>query len=328
MSKRKSYPLSNGAINSKRMRIKTANIFIDDFLENPIMLKDHVRGSLNIMGVWQDVRVENDVLLGEPKFDLGKPEGKELSRVVEGGFLKGISIGGEILEAELADDNGKPIIEVTKFHLKEVSFVDVPSNKTCLVLYDKDMNVLSESDWTFSDLPVEKELLIKNPQTMDFKKIATELGLADTATESEILEALKAQGAVVSNFADFQKKQKADQVTEITSLIDACLADGRITDPAMKTTYLKLADMDYDTAKKTLESLTKPQSITQVLRGNVAAQPAAAVSATFADMSKNNPKGLAKLHKENPAAFAVLYEAQFGISLADDMAMVQPVPEV
>lgn len=327
MAKTKTFTLSNGTINSYKIRIKTDAILLEDFIANPIMLKDHVRGSLNIIGKWLNIRVEGEQLLAEPEFDLGCADGKEIARRVATGFLKGISIMGEILEAHIELIDGLEIIIVTKFHLKEVSFVDIPSNKTCLVLCDKEMNILT--DWTFSDLPVEELIITKTQNVMDFKKIAVELGLADTATESEILAALKAQGVIVGNFADSQKQQKANQVTEITSLIDACLADGRITDATMKPTYLKLADLDFDTTKKTLESLPKPQSLTQILRGGgvAQAQTGGSVAATFADMSKNNPKGLAKLHKDNPAEFARLYEAEHGISLADDISMTQSVPE-
>lgn len=325
--KAKTHTLSNSRINSQKIVIKTEAILLEDFMNNPVMLKDHVRGALNIIGRWINVRVEADQLLADPEFDLGCADGKEVARRVEAGFLIGISVGGEILEAHWVELGDDCYLEVTKFHLKEVSFVDVPSNKTCLVLYDKEMNVLT--DWTFSDFPAATQSITKTQKNMDLKKIANQLGLSDTATEAEILEALKEQRQQVSNFADFQKQQKESQKSEIVGLLDKAITDGTMTDPSLKDSYIKLADADYDTVKKTIQSWVKPvTSLSAIARGAAAgASGKTPVTATFADLEKNNPAELERIYRENPAEFSKLYQAQFGISLADDIARVSSKPE-
>jgi hypothetical protein len=310
MSKQKTCILSNGKINSKKMIIPTSAILLDDFLANPIVLKDHIRGTFNVLGRWQNIRIEAEQLLAEPEFDLGCADGKELARKVAAGFVKGISIMGEILEAHIELIDGAEIVVVTKFLLKEVSFVDIPSNKTCLVLCDKDMNVLT--DWTFSDLTVlEVEPQTKKTKKMDFKKIAIELGLSDDASEDEILSALKNQGTVVANFADQQKKQKEKQGLEIVQLFEQAVADNKIG-ADKREHFIKLGDLDFDTAKGILESLPKPQSLSSIARSG-ASTGMSAGNKTFEDHFRAGTLvTLADSEKDR------LYKEWFGISMKDD----------
>ena len=91
------FVLSDNSVNRYGSRVITTGINLEAFKKNPVMLWGHRRYSegqkTNIIGKWENIRVENDQLIATAVFDEGSELGKEVKRQVEGGFVKAVSIG-------------------------------------------------------------------------------------------------------------------------------------------------------------------------------------------------------------------------------------------
>lgn len=111
--------------------IDQAGWVLDEFKSNPVMLHEH--DPSRPVGVWKDVRVEAGELSGEPVWH--PPEinaaADVLRKLYEGGWLKGISVGFRVLEAEPMPDGRGWLIR--KALLLECSLVAIPANADALL---------------------------------------------------------------------------------------------------------------------------------------------------------------------------------------------------
>ena len=333
----KKFVCSTERVTSKRVKVRTAGIILKDFLDNPVMFDchDYSKGSLSVIGRWEQVEKVDDKLLAVPVFDMGDPNAAEIARKVKEGFVKGASIGIRPLEAVLDKDEEGDFIDCTKSILVEISTANIPSNGDALSfaelrVYDKDFKLMD--NWTFSDFPVNKPL----NKTMDFKKIAQSLGLSENATEAEILAAVNAKNADSVQLTAFKAQQKAFNDAEIIRLVDARIAENPAL-ASMKQTYITLGDTNFELAKATLEAMAiaKPQHVTlsDIARGrtfipNANLQlPTGRETWTFTDWEKKDPTGLQHLRSTNPKGFEALYEQTYGVDFKTDISLVGGVPE-
>lgn len=332
----KKFVCSTERVTSKRVKVRTAGIILNDFLDNPVMFDchDYSKGSLSVIGRWEQVEKVDDKLLAVPVFDMGDPNAAEIARKVKEGFVKGASIGIRPLEGVLDKDEEGDFIDCTKSILVEISTANIPSNGDALSfadlrVYDKDFKLMD--NWTFSDFPVNKPL----NKTMDLKKIAQSLGLSETATEAEILAAVNANNAASVQLTAFKKEQKQANDAEIIKLLDARIAENPAL-AAMRQTYITLGDTNFDVAKATLEAMAiaKPQHVTlsDIARGkgfnpNLGLQlPAGKETWTFTDWEKKDPTGLQQLQSTNKQAFETLYQQTYGVDFQQDISLVGAVP--
>lgn len=111
--------------------IDQAGWVLDEFKSNPVMLHEH--DPSRPVGVWKDVRVEAGELSGEPVWH--PPEinaaADVLRKLYEGGWLKGVSVGFRVLEAEPMPDGRGWLIR--KALLLECSLVAIPANADALL---------------------------------------------------------------------------------------------------------------------------------------------------------------------------------------------------
>ena len=155
------------------------------------------------------------------------------------------------------------------------------------------------------------------------KSLLVALGLADTASEGDALNALrgiisngdrlKAENLTLTSRIDaLLKAENEKRKSEAVALIDAAVKDGRI-DAKIKESYLKLFDADFDNARAALETIPKRQS--------VAGQIEAAASKTvteLGDMQKMSWEELDKAEKltllkdKFPDVYSEKFEARFG----------------
>ncbi len=329
----KKFVCSTEKVTSKRVKISTAGIILDDFLEYPKMFDchDYSKGSLGVIGRWEQVEKVDGKLLALPVFDMGDPVAAEIARKVKEGFVKGASIGIRPLEAVMDKDEYGEFVFVTKCILVEISIANIPSNGEALSfgdlrIYNEDLKLMD--NWTFSDFPV------KTPkQTMDFKKIAQSLGLPETATEAEILAALEAKNQASIQLADFQRKQKEANSAEIVKLVDARIAENPALAP-MRQTYITLGETNFELAKSTLESMAiAPQqqvTLSDIARGRVNLTTDVKVlegreTWTFTDWEKKDPDGLHDLRLKNEKAFEALYHKTYGVDFKTDISLVGEV---
>ena len=102
------------------------------FKKNPVALFGHSHDQ--ILGVWENVRVEGKKLLGRLK--LAKPGTSELvdtvRSLIDQRILKAVSVGFQPIEAEPRKSGGG--YDFIKSALHEVSVVSVPANPNALAI--------------------------------------------------------------------------------------------------------------------------------------------------------------------------------------------------
>ena len=110
---------------------------LKNFNANPIALFCHDASSVdNIMGRAKNVRVEGSRLVGDIEFAGAdaNPKAEVVRRLVEGGFLKTVSVGFAPIEWAQAKDKSRPGgVDFTKSELLEISIVPIPANPNALV---------------------------------------------------------------------------------------------------------------------------------------------------------------------------------------------------
>jgi HK97 family phage prohead protease len=242
MAQAHTFIVSDESINSYGYVIRTAGIDTTKFAKNPVMFYMHERES-GIIGRWDNIRVEGTQLLADAVFDESDPIGRRVMERVEGGFLRSASIGVENVVKEYS--NGVQVI--VKCELKEISIVDIPANGNAVKLYKKN----GKCTYTLADLDAPDDDLRA--------QIAGLLGLETTATDTEILDALRSalkspenvdaeiEGAVLRGYIDggqrgnyramalanrgafdsFIKMQQKEQQTHIATLVNDGVSKGK-----------------------------------------------------------------------------------------------------
>lgn len=310
---KKTFVLSDETPNSYGIVVRTAGIELGRFQKNPVMLWMHERGE--VIGKWNDVRVEGTKLIGTPEFDVEDEDGKGIARKVEKGFVNATSIGLVFSEDDVTFLND--VLYVNKCELNEVSFVDIPSNHNSVHLYDTTGKELTEG--AAKQLKLSFQNNPTNPTKTDMEKVtlialALAAGLTDKATESELqlkIEELKGDAGYKTKYEALVLKQQQEQDAKALQLVSAAINDKRLS-ADKKDGFLKLAKSDFELFESTLSSLPKPLSLAAYAKsGAVDSAEAQKASWSFEDWRKNDPKGLMKLKAENPTRFDELYQAQY-----------------
>jgi len=246
--------------NSYGFRVKNDGGSFDRFKANPVMLYNHKHD--DVTGKWENLRIEGALLMADPVFDDDENASK-IQKKVEKGFLKGVSMGLQILKAEMGTD-GIPV--VTNWELQEASIVSVPSNANSLRLYNGKGELMATEDIKLSI----NEILNINKQTetnMDVIKLTAEAAKAlDVAKEVDITTLNAAVMELVAA-KDLLQEQKDKAETELKTyltnqaigLVDAAIKEGRLT-ADKKASFVKLAEADFNQAKEIIESIPAKRS--------------------------------------------------------------------
>ena len=322
---KKTFVLSDESLNSYGFRVLTGGIILDNFLKNPVMLWNHTRtysdrdNAMLPIGRWNNVRVEEGRLLADAEFDMDDPFAAKIARKVEKGIINMCSIG--IVVVEDSEDpeylvKGQTRRTVTKCRLREVSVVDIGANANAVVLYDTEGNIMELNDDGGCAVG-----LINQPksQEMELKKIALQLGLPETATEAEVeariaeLNAGKSdkteQPAEVQQLKDritaLENEKQQAETARITELVDQAVADQRIT-ADKKNHFVELGKkLGSAELKATLDCMSPAMKPTDFI-GKGGAAPTVK---KFSEMAESELK---ELREKDPAAYASLYEKEFG----------------
>ena len=130
--------------NSYGFRILTAGISLKRFNKNPIMLDQHYNSTSAVLGKWNNLKVENDLLLGEPLFDVDREAAAEVAGQVEREFINSCSMGITFKREDLKIIGTELIME--KCELYECSIVAVPSNANSIRLYAESGELLKDDE--------------------------------------------------------------------------------------------------------------------------------------------------------------------------------------
>ncbi|AUX17360.1 HK97 family phage prohead protease [Flavobacterium columnare] len=198
--------------NSYGFRILTEGISLKRFNKNPIMLNQHWNSTSNVLGKWENVKVEKDLLLGEPVFDVADEEALKVSGKVDRGFINSCSMGITFKREDLKIIGTELIME--KCELYECSIVAVPSNANSIRLYAENGELLKDDEVKQLCLSLQPVNELETPnenenqtlefKTIDMKKITLSLAVLtalsfDKATPEVDVEAVEKAVLKLSN---------------------------------------------------------------------------------------------------------------------------------
>lgn len=306
---------SNG-LNSYGSRVLTEGGDLRQYERNPVLLFMHNRAfsreNLPI-GRMEGLRIDGDRLIGTPVFDLNDEFAKRIADKWENGFLRMLSAGIEIIETSsdagvMLPGQTRPTI--TRWKLVEVSVVDIGANDEALRLYDQAGTMLKLASGIDNEvLPLLKErednqLIIKT--TMN-KELLTLLGLQEGATDEQVL-------ATVRGLKEKADKVEALTLANITAIVDEAVTTKKIT-ADKKDHFVNLGKAaGIDSLRETLSLMKPAQKPTEVIVERTE-KVEGKNEVTFAKLSEVPEAELPKMKEENPAEYARLYKAEYGVEL-------------
>lgn len=288
----KSFILHDESLNSYGFWMLTSGADLNQFKKNPIMLFNHnqawrgVQDEILPIGHWENIRIEEDKILADPKFDSDEFSQK-IARKVDEGTLRMASMGIRVIEESEDPQYLKPgqrFATVLKWKVREASIVDIGSNNNALALYD-DKGKLIELSLNDGDIPL-KEVQIQNDTEM--KEVAKLLKLSEKSTEQEMASAIQsildenvtlkndlktemdAKEALQNKLNGIELKEKENRKSQAKALITKAIKDGRIDEDEKKTTesfWLRNFEADFEDTKAQLERLPKRKSFSDLFQG-------------------------------------------------------------
>lgn len=257
--------------NSYGFKIKTEGISLERFEGNPIMLDGHNISNLSAIGKWINIKKENGLLTAETSFDLKDENAKKIAEKVEGGFIKGASMGISFSKKDFSYENGELVLNHCEIY--EASIVAVPSNANALRL-TMDGEEMSETDiktlcLSMAQNSTEFQSKINTEMKLKLSQLAfMALGFSantQEATEEQINTAvlslekekkdLQAKLTLSEEKVEaYVKKEKDAKLSAINTMLDDAVSSGRIT-ADKRQTFEKLALDNFDLAKETLDAL-------------------------------------------------------------------------
>lgn len=317
--------ISTERINSYGSRVLTAGIDLTQYEKNPIVLYMHRRGRKEDMpiGIMTNLRVENGILYGTPKFDDDTEDERNISKKWDRGTLRMLSAGLDVLEwsedpAMLVAGQTRPT--VTKSKLIEVSVVDIGSNDDALQvgLYHEGklltlaageesdhLPLLSRAETESGDETTatspEDEQKPNNNSNNNMEKILLKLGLAPGATEDEAVAAI----------GRLQEEKNTITLARITDAVDTAVKEKRIT-ADKKDKYLNLGkQIGLDSLNALFADMTPAQKPLDLVKPAGGSGSATDVKLTWATATADQ---LADLRDNNREEYVRLYREHFGFA--------------
>lgn len=311
-------------MNSYGTRILTAGIDLEQYRRNPVLLWMHRRNyqdTAGPIGRIENLRLDGTRLIGTPVFDQNDPFAKQIQSKWENGFLRMASAGLELLE--VSDDpslafDGQTRATVTRSKLVEVSIVDIGSNDEALKLYESGKILTLAAGEEHKSLPMlklnadpeQREGEECNKQKIEKqmnKEFLTLLGLPETATEEQALASLR----LLKTRAD---QVETIQLAAVTAAVDNAIAEKRIM-AENRDHFIALGkNAGLENLTATLKLMPVQQKPTEVINLSKTSAPGAvAEPKEYAKLSEVPEKELLTMRKENPAKYAQLFKAEYGV---------------
>ncbi len=304
--------ISNSRVNSYGFRVLTEGIDIEQYKRNPILLWMHnrpYRGTKDEvlpLGVIENLRIEGDNLIGTPVFDESDEFAMTVKAKWDAGILRMVSAGLDVIE-QSEDPSlllaGQTRATITISKLREVSIVDIGANDDALVLFHKGQTVeLSDGGLDISFLkPVNNYL---NSKKMN--EIALKLGLAETATEAEIISAIELNAQRVEAL---ENEVETLRGSSIALAVDAAIESRRITADKRDHFVALGKNIGLDQLNKTLDCITPVQKPSGLINH------ASGAEAEFKKLSDVPENKLVELRENNFEEYKRLYQAEYGVEL-------------
>ena len=280
MPKKHTFILCDGnRVNSYGFRTDLAGLDLERFKSNPVMLYAH--DSSDVIGRWENIRVEDNQLKADAVFDTDDEQGKRIAGKVERGFLKGCSMGIHVKELNEVDN----VPVATRSELMEASVCPIPSDAGAVILYDENRKEL-----TFEEVRLQFNNQLK-PIEMNKNNEETNVQTPAADPKDAEIASLKAQ------LAESKKR-------EVDSFLTAAVQSGKITTEE-KEGFAKLAANDFETVQSLINSRpAKASASLKDLQAQTAtAAPAGRENWTYLEWMKKDPEGLKRMKTENPTEF-------------------------
>ena len=297
------YKLSTEDVNSYGFWVLTAGIDLTRYEMNPVITVMHKKKRLSV-GKMTNLRVENNILTGEPEFDNDDKIGAALARKYEKGYMNGFSVSLK----PITFTNDKQFVKPGQFtetlissELIEVAAATVPSNAYAVRLSDMNNNEINLS----ADIPK-----LNTQKKMD-EKTLIELGLESNSTENDVLlkvKELKAENSDLKAqklaFETVENERKNREFEELLSNPQKAFTDEQ------KTNFRELAAKDRELAVKAVRLTPDVKSLHTV--PNSESDKGGQENLSFSELQKTNPQKLAELKANNTEEFRRLYVKEFG----------------
>jgi hypothetical protein len=152
----------------------------------------------------------------------------------------------------------------------------------------------------------------KNQHTnmTEYKDIAITLGLAPTATVTEIndsIATLKIEKGYKEKFEALEKQQNEDKKKAFAESVDLKISQGAVS-ATEKDEFVEMYELSAELAYKQLAKRNAPKDLTKVAGANSA--NVVSLSVEYDNLEKVG--ALVELMGNNPTHFKALYKAKFG----------------
>jgi hypothetical protein len=302
-------------VNSYGFRTINAGLNLDRFNMNPVILAQHERSLMTVIGRWVNLRIEGSQLLADAEFDEQDPQAALISGKVKRGFLKGASLGMLPIGNTPFVVNADGIADLVASEAIEASIVAIPSNKVAVKLYAKEGIEMNANEIKLS---LELNTISKQNQTMNKLTLSVQtllvLGLQNTDDLSLLSQAIEKLAAnhetqklslstAESKISELQAKVTELSSSEAVEFISTAIKEGKLQE-VQRESMLKLAIADLDAVKSLLSAA--PAKVTLA---SLVSTP----NAESTDMTEEKFLALAldaqiKFKEEQPQAYAELFK--------------------
>ncbi len=275
------------SLNSYGFWLLTAGGNLEDFYKNPLCLWNHTYGwsdkndIILPIGIWKDIEIKKDGSI-EMTAELDEDDdfALKIKKKVDKKHLRATSIGVTILE--WSEDPkylkvGQTRPTVVKWKLREVSIVDIPSNKNAVMLgdtqvtfFDKTGNVMNFGKGSENSLPLLLSNKEKIDSTMELKDVNKILGLPDTAGLADVqtkLSAVMSENVTLKSENDeFKKAEEAKVVALVETTLSEAIVAKKINE-TQKETFRALLKADFENGNKALQAMNTQVSLSEITTG-------------------------------------------------------------
>ena len=307
-------------VNSYGFKVLNDGINLERFKANPVMLTNHWNSTDNVIGRWENVRIEGSQLLADAVFDENDEDAKKIASKVEGGFLKGCSMGIRY-SYEFMEEKPDGSYVLNQSELFEASIVAVPSNANAVKLYSASGELLDEEQITLSLAEFKQTNPEKSNTTMSKILLATatigilgSFGLKDAESPSEVDNAVAklkaaldaetaAHGLEKAQREALEAKIKEGEKVQLNALLDQAVTDGQILADQKET----FAALGYEQAKKIINGLPKKVSLGAQVGNTGGAAISGTDPKTIDEFEKLSDEAKLAFKDSNPEGFRKLF---------------------
>ena len=302
-------------VNQFGFRVSNAGLDLDRFRANPVILDNHSNSNFSVIGRWENIQIEGNLLTADAVFDDGDPNAKEIGRKVAEGFIKGSSLGLNPFSMSnfvIAPDD---TYDLVRSEVLEASIVPIPNNANAIKLYaatEDSMKELQESE--ISEILLMASDLSNFNLNNSMKKITltlsavAALGLPGNTLEhdeslvNDKIINLKSQldeaNLKIKGFQDLENDKKAKLSADT---VKADIAAGKI-DATKEADYIKLHAEFPDLYKSTVTDMPAKNKLGAQVNGVQVAEVK-----TMDDFQKLDLNAQLEFKTANPDQYKALF---------------------